>query len=71
MTSPRKQSKAKEPASSHPAPVVGTPAPPVYRVGRKPLKVGDKYLQPGEVVPEAHTWPRVEAWVRSGWLKEG
>lgn len=69
MTSPRKQSKAKEPVSS--PRVEEAPAPPVYLVGRKPLKVGSEMLQPGEVVPDAHTWPRVEAWVRSGWLKEG
>lgn len=48
---------------------VREPALPVYVVGRKPLRVGSKFLQPGEVVPDAHKWPRVESWVRTGWLK--
>jgi hypothetical protein len=37
-----------------------------YVVGRKPLRVGSETRRPGDPVPEAATWPRLESWVRSG-----
>lgn len=44
------------------------PTEPVYLAGsRGPrLKVGDHTLQPGDIVPGAHTWPRLEAYERAG-----
>jgi hypothetical protein len=29
-----------------------------------PLKVGTRTVRPGESVPGAETWPRVETWVQ-------
>jgi hypothetical protein len=45
------------------------PEPPYYRA-LKPLTVHtkagkEKVYEPGQIVPEAKTWLRVEAWVRS------
>lgn len=37
-----------------------------YVVGRRPLKVGDETRQPGEPIPEAAEWTRLESWLRSG-----
>lgn len=34
-----------------------------YVVGRRPLRHQGKVLQPGEEVPGAAEWPRIEAWV--------
>jgi hypothetical protein len=39
---------------------------PVYVVGRRPLKMGDDVLAPGDVVPGAHRWLRLESWLRTG-----
>ena len=41
---------------------------PVYVAGNRAprLKVGDYTLQPGDVVPGAHGWPRREAYERLG-----
>jgi hypothetical protein len=35
-------------------------------VALKPLRVGGERREPGELVPEAETWPRVSAWVSQG-----
>lgn len=37
-----------------------------YVVGRRALKVGEETRQPGEAIPEAAEWPRLESWIRSG-----
>src|SRR5438270_14091975 len=37
-----------------------------YVVGRRPLKVGEETRQPGDPIPEAASWPRLESWLRSG-----
>lgn len=39
-------------------------------VARRPLKIGSKKFKPGDEVPEAASWTRVEAWVRSGYIDE-
>lgn len=36
-----------------------------YVVGVRPLLWHGFTLQPGESVPDAHEWPRLEAWVRA------
>lgn len=42
----------------------------VYVVGRRPMKIpGGITLQPGETVPGASGWPRLEGYVRTGALK--
>ena len=41
----------------------------VYVAGR-PLRQGDRVLQIGEVVEGAADWPRLEGWIRSGWIKK-
>jgi hypothetical protein len=43
------------------------PAGPRY-VARKPMVIGEKKIKIGDLVPEASKWPRVEAWVRSGYI---
>ena len=35
-------------------------------VALKPLRIGGQRREPGELVPEAATWPRVSAWVDTG-----
>lgn len=42
----------------------------VQYVARRPLKIGAKKFKPGDLVPEAASWTRVEAWVRSGYIDE-
>jgi hypothetical protein len=39
-------------------------------VARKRMKVNGAWLTPGEVVPWASDLPRVESWVRAGFLNE-
>jgi hypothetical protein len=34
------------------------------------MKVSGRQLQPGDDVPEAQDWLRVESWVRAGFLNE-
>lgn len=60
-TSPQKQAAPRE----EPGATGG-----VQYVARRPLKVGAKKFKPGDVVPEAASWTRVEAWVRSGYIDE-
>jgi hypothetical protein len=49
-----------------------TPKRPFYRA-LKPIRTEDggveKHYKVGQVVPEANSWPRVEAWVRSRHLE--
>ena len=40
----------------------------VYVCGRKPIKHGDQVFQPGELVPGAESWLRIESRVRTGVL---
>lgn len=44
------------------------PDEPVYVAGNRAprLKVGAYFIQPGEIVPGAHHWPRREAYERLG-----
>jgi hypothetical protein len=37
-------------------------------VARKPMQIGSRKIKIGDVVPEAGSWPRVESWIRSGYL---
>ena len=37
-----------------------------YVAARPGIKVGDRELEIGEEIPGAHTWPRLDSWVRSG-----
>ena len=46
------------------------PAGKVYLCGAKPLRMGAMILEPGDPVPGAAGWPRVDAWVRARRLVE-
>ena len=37
-------------------------------VARKTLRLNGRTVKPGTDVPEAASWPRVESWVRAGYL---
>lgn len=37
-------------------------------VARKTLRLNGRTIKPGTDVPEAASWPRVESWVRAGYL---
>lgn len=37
-------------------------------VARKTLRLNGRLIKPGTPVPEASGWPRVESWVRSGYI---
>lgn len=39
-------------------------------VARRPMKIGAKKFRPGDEVPEAASWTRVESWIRSGYLDQ-
>jgi len=43
------------------------PKGPVY-VARKSMQLGGRKIKGGDVVPEAGSWPRVESWIRAGYL---
>jgi hypothetical protein len=62
---PRRSRKAKQPKE-----LTATPGATggVQYVARKPVKIGDRKYMPGEVVPGAASWTRVESWVRSGYI---
>lgn len=40
-----------------------------YTANRR-LKIGGKWRQVGEPVPEAHGWLRLEEWLHTGYLRE-
>lgn len=48
-------------------PKAKVPAGPRY-VARKPMKIGERKIKIGDDVPEAGSWPRVEAWIRAGYI---
>ena len=63
------RSSAVDPAASvDSAAVVAAVPVTVMYVARKTLRLNGKLIRPGTLVPEASTWPRVESWVRSGYL---
>lgn len=37
-------------------------------VARKPMRIGERMIKVGDLVPEAGSWPRVESWIRAGFL---
>jgi len=39
-------------------------------IARRPMKIGQKRFRPGDEVPEAASWTRVESWIRSGYIDE-
>lgn len=39
-------------------------------VANKRLRYQGKWYEPGDVIPGADTWPRVESWLRQGYIKE-
>jgi hypothetical protein len=41
---------------------------PVY-IAKKPMKVGDAMLEPGQTVPGAAGWPRIDVWVNTGYVE--
>lgn len=41
-----------------------------YRARRRIKLSPTSWREPGELVPEAHTWFRVESWAHTGWLEE-
>lgn len=43
------------------------PAGPRY-VARKAMQIGGRKIRVGDSVPEAGSWPRVESWIRAGYL---
>lgn len=55
-------------SKNRPKPVVEGAAGGVSYVARKPMRIGDREIRVGDVVPEAGSWPRVESWVRAGFL---
>lgn len=42
----------------------------VRYIARRPLKIGAKRFKPGDPVPEAEGWTRVESWVRAGYIEQ-
>lgn len=41
-----------------------------YRARRRLQINSNTWREPGELVPEAHGWPRVESYLHTGWLEE-
>jgi hypothetical protein len=60
------QPKATEPVASAPVEVQQVTA--AYICKRR-LKVGDGYREPGELVPEAATWPNLRRYIDQGWVE--
>lgn len=56
--------KRRKPREAKAAPVVAGPS----YVARKTLRLNGRLIKPGTVVPEAGSWPRVESWVRAGYI---
>jgi|GEM_PF-2818119 len=46
---------------------VKKPLGPQY-VARKSMQIGGRKIRIGDVVPEAVSWPRIESWIRAGYL---
>jgi hypothetical protein len=61
---PRKTTAAK----AAPKPKPPTAASDTKYVARKSMQIGSRKIKPGDLVPEAGSWPRVESWVRAGYL---
>lgn len=40
-----------------------------FTAGRR-LEIGDSWREPGEPVPEAHTWFRRDDWLHTGYINE-
>jgi hypothetical protein len=47
----------------------GQSSDPVYVAARK-MKRNGETIKVGDVIPDALAWPRLESWVRAGYLKE-
>lgn len=56
--------KRRKPREVKAVPVVAGPS----YVARKTLRLNGRLIKPGTVVPEASSWPRVESWVRAGYI---
>lgn len=60
----------RERSAPHTPPASAAPETPlpetVYAVGRRPLNYEGVLLQPGDPVPGAERWTRVESWERAG-----
>ena len=69
MTAPaaKKAAPKKAAAPKKTEQLPAAPVGPVY-TARRVLTVGDKKYKPGDVVPEANGWTRVETWVRAGYI---
>lgn len=50
-----------------PKPVTPELSSPKY-VARKSMQIGGRKIRIGDVVPEAVSWPRIESWIRAGYL---
>lgn len=37
-------------------------------VARKSMQIGGRKIRIGDAVPEAISWPRIESWIRAGYL---
>lgn len=61
---PKRSRKPKPPVETETPGATGG----VIYICRKPLKIGTRKFKPGEKVPEASKWTRVESWVRAGYL---
>lgn len=42
---------------------------PVYIAARKMQRNGE-VIKVGDVIPDADLWPRLESWIRAGYVKE-
>ena len=40
-----------------------------HYVALKKMQIGSRKIRPGDNVPEADSWPRVESWIRSGYIE--
>lgn len=69
-TVPAEQVRKRTPRKPRPARENPTPGATggVQYIARKPLKIGEKKFKIGDVVPEANGWPRVESWLRAGYI---
>lgn len=60
---PRRPRAKKAPENPTPGATGG-----VQYIARKPMKIGGKKFKIGDPVPEANSWPRVESWLRAGYI---